>query len=128
MVARYAIGLFVGVLLATASGEVRFAMAAGARLGAHATGGVHPRLRPEPGAHFGAGRHFPGGRPGGINSGVGRSFAVPIPRLSVPLPRHVIVVGAGPLFWPQVYYHELFGYLFPRAESDGGLSILDLRL
>jgi hypothetical protein len=122
MVARYAIGLFVGVLLATASGEGRFAMAAGARLGAHATGGVHPGLRPEPGAHFGAGRHFPGGHPGGINSGVGRSFAVPIPRLSVPLPHHVIVVGAGPLFWPQVYYHELFGYLFPHAESDGGLS------
>ena len=46
MVARYAIGLVLGVLLATASGEVPFAMAAGARLGAHATSGVHPGFRP----------------------------------------------------------------------------------
>jgi LTXXQ motif family protein len=122
MVARYAFGLVLGVLLATASGEVPFAMAAGARLGAHATSGVHPGLRPGPGAHFGAGRHFPVVRPGGINPGVGRSFAVPIPRLSVPLPHHVIVVGAGPLFWPQVYYYELFGYLFRHAENDGGIS------
>jgi LTXXQ motif family protein len=122
MVARYAIGLFMGVLLATSSREVPFALAAGARPGAYAASGVHPGLRPTPGAHFGAGKHFPVVRPGGINPGVGRSLAVPIPRLSVPLPHHVIVVGAGPLFWPQVYYYELFGYLFPRAENDGGIS------
>jgi hypothetical protein len=122
MVDRYAIGLFMGVLLAAAAAEVPFAMGAGARPGARATGGVHPGLRPEPGAHFRGGRHFPVVHPGGINPGVGRSFAVPIPRLSVPLPHHVIVVGAGPLFWPQVYYRELFGYLFPHAEIDGGTS------
>ena len=117
MVARFAIALVMGAVFAIAPGESPFATAAGARLGTRPAGGLHPA----PGAHFGAGRHFLVVRPGGIHPGVGR-LVFPIPRLSVPLPHHVIVVGAGPLFWPQVYYYELFGYLFPPGENGGEVS------
>jgi LTXXQ motif family protein len=122
MMVRCALALVMGVLFVTVAGLSPLAKAAGAQLRAHATGGVHPGLRAGPGTSMGVGRHFPVIRPGAINRGVGRSFAVPIPRLSVPLPRHVIVVGAGPLFWPQVYYYELFGYLFPHDENDATAS------
>jgi hypothetical protein len=118
MMVRCALALLMGVMFVTAVALSPLAKAAGAQFGAHATGGVHPGLRAGPRASFGAGRHFPLIRPGGINRGVRPSFVVPIPRLSVPLPRHVIVVGAGPLFWPQVYYYELFGYLFPHDENE----------
>jgi hypothetical protein len=96
MVARFAIALVMGALFAIAPGESPFATAAGARLGTRPAGGLHPA----PGAHFGAGRHFLVVRPGGIHPGVGR-LVFPIPRLSVPLPHHVIVVGAGPCFGPK---------------------------
>ena len=118
MVARFAIALVTGALFAMAPGESPFATAAGARVGTRPAAGLHAA----PGGHFGAGRHFLVVRPGGIQPRLGRPFAVPIPRLSVPLPHHVIVVGAGPLFWPQVYYYELFGYLFPPGENDGEVS------
>jgi LTXXQ motif family protein len=119
MMVRCARAVVVGVLFVTAAGLSPPAKeAAGAPLGARATDGVHRGLRAGPGVSSGAGRHFLLGRPGGINRGVGGSFAVPVPRLAVPLPHHVIVVGAGPLFWPQVYYYELFGYLFPHDEND----------
>jgi hypothetical protein len=115
MVVRCGIAWVLGVLFATGPGLIALAEAAGTRLGAHPIG-VHP------GAYLGAGRHFPVVRPGGVNRGVGRSFVVPVPRLTVPLPHHVIVVGAGPLFWPQVYYRELFVYLFPPNENDAAVS------
>jgi hypothetical protein len=115
-VVRCVIAWVLSALFATAPGPTPPAKAAGARLGAHPTGGAHP------GTYVGAGRHFPVVRPGGVNRGVGRSFVVPIPRLSAPLPHHVIVVGAGPLFWPQVYYYELFGYLFPPNGNEEAVS------
>jgi hypothetical protein len=118
---RCALALVMGVLFVTAAGLSPLAKAAGAQFRAHATGGVHAGSRGGAGASMGAGRHFPLIRPGGINRAVGR-FVVPIPRLSVPLPRHVIAVGAGPLFWPQVYYYELFGYLFPHDENEATAS------
>jgi LTXXQ motif family protein len=121
MVVRCVLALVMGVLFATA-GLSPLAQAAGARLIAHPTGGVHPGLRPDGGAYVRAPRHFFGVHPGGTNRSVGRSFVVPIPRLSAPMPHHVIVVGAGPLFWPQVYYYDLFGYLFPRDENEGAVS------
>ena len=119
---RCAIALLIGVWFLTAAGLSPLDQAAGAQFGAHPTGGVHPARRAGPGAPWAAGRHFPLVRPDGTNRGAGQTFAVPVPRLSVPLPHHVIVVGAGPLFWPQVYYYELFGYLFPRDENDGTAS------
>jgi LTXXQ motif family protein len=122
MMVRCVVASLMGALFATAAGLNPLANAAGARFTAHPTGGMHPGLRPGSGAHAGAPRHFFGVRPGGINRSVGRSIVVPIPRLSAPLPHHVIVVGAGPLFWPQVYYYELFGYLFARAENEGAVS------
>jgi hypothetical protein len=115
MVVRCVIAWVLGVLFATSPGLTPLAEAAGARLGAHPVG-VHPR------AYLGAGRHFPVVRPSGIDRGVGRSFVVPVPRLTVPLPHHVIGVGAGPLFWPQVYYRELFVYLLPPNENEEAVS------
>jgi hypothetical protein len=113
MLARSVIALVIGVLFAAVSGVSNLAAAAGPRIyGAHPTAGVHRGPQPGPGAHFGGGGHVHVVRPGL------RPTAVPIPRLSVPLPRHVVVVGAGPLFWPQLYYYELFGYVFSRGEQD----------